>query len=119
MKLKMKYGFSAVALLAAGFLSGCANTANDGRFSWEDGWRQGVVTAAGEGPIFAEKLANNCKNAKLALQQSVQYVTIMYRPVTGRVWLTVPISVDLSLKPNDPVYVNVLDCSKRVERRSS
>lgn len=119
MKFKMKYGFSVAALLAAGFMSGCANTANDGRFSWEDGWRQGVVTAVGEGPIFAEKQANSCKNAKLTSQQATRYVTIMYRPVTGRIWITVPVPADVSLKPDDSVYVNVSDCSKRVERRSS
>lgn len=119
MKNSVKYGFSAVVLLAAGFMSGCANTVYEGRFSWEDGWRQGVVTAVGDGPLFAEKQAKSCKNAKLATQQSARYVTIMYRPVTGRVWITVPAPANASLKSDDLVYVNVLDCSKGVELRSS
>lgn len=119
MKKSVKYGFSAVVLLAAGFLSGCANTVYEGRFSWENGWRQGRVTAVGDGPIFAEKHANSCKNAKSAPLQSVRYVTITYRPVTGRAWITVPVPENASLKSDDLVYVNVFDCSKRVEPRSS
>lgn len=119
MKLKMKYGFSVAALLASGLLSGCANTVYEGRFSWEDGWRRGVVTAVGEGTVFAEKLAKDCKNTQSSQSQSTRYATIVYRPTNLRVWLTVPIPADVSLKPDDSVYVNVLDCSKRVERRSS
>ena len=119
LKLKMKYGFSIAALLASGLLSGCANAVYEGRFSWEEGWRRGVVTAVGEGTVFADKLAKNCRNALSSLPQSNRYATIMYRPASGRIWLTVPISMDASLKPDDSVYVNMLDCSKRVERRSS
>ena len=117
MKKNLNYGFSAAVLLAAGFLSGCANTVYEGRLSWQDGWRVGTVIAVGEGAIFADKLAKNCKN--MLVTQSTRYATISYRPVTGRIWLTVPIPVDSPLKLDDSVVVNVLDCSNRVERRSS
>lgn len=117
MKLKMNYLFSATVLIASALLSGCASSSNAGRFSWQDGWREGTVTAVGEGAFFEEKLAKECNNSQSL--KSTRYATITYKPTTGRVWLTLPISADFSIKPNDPVYVNVLDCSKRVERRSS
>jgi hypothetical protein len=119
MKLKMNYLFSATVLMASALLSGCASSSNAGRFSWQDGWREGAVTAVGGGTGFAEKQSNNCKNVKSPLQQSGRYVTIMYRPITGRIWLTVPIPSEASLKPGDSVYFNVYDCSKPVERKSS
>lgn len=119
MKLKPNGMLAAVVLIASALLSGCATQreSNDGRYSWQDGWREGTVIAVGEGSIFTDKLAKNCRNMPVA--QSARYATISYRPVTGRIWLTVPIPVDSSLKQNDSVVVNVLDCGKSVERRSS
>ena len=119
MKLKLNGLLAVIVLIASALLSGCASQreSNSDRFSWQDGWRVGIVIAVGEGPIFADKLAKNCKNMPVA--QSARYATISYRPVTGRIWLTVPIPDDSSLKQDDSVVVNVLDCSKRVERRSS
>lgn len=117
MKLKMNGRFSAAVLIASGLLSGCASSSTGGRFLWQDGWRKGTVTAVGDGAVFAEKLAKDCKNTQSSQSQSTRYATIVYRPTNLRVWLTVPISADASIKPDDSVYVNVLDCSKRVERR--
>ena len=119
MKLKLNGLLAAGVLIASALLSGCATQreSNEGQFSWQDGWRMGTVIAVGEGAVFADKLAKNCKN--MPATQSTRYATISYKPVTGRIWLTVPIPADSSLKPNDFVVVNVLDCSKRVERRSS
>jgi outer membrane murein-binding lipoprotein Lpp len=117
MKTKSTYGLIAAALLTMGLIAGCANPIYDGRLAWEDGWREGTVTAVGEGSAFAEKLSSNCKNVNASALQSARYATITHKPVTGRVWLTVPITSDASVKINDLVYVNVRDCSKRVERR--
>lgn len=117
MKLDMRYLFSVAALLASGLLSGCANSAYEGRFAWEDGWRKGAISAVGEGVVFAEMLAKNCKEAPSVQLQSARYATIQYRKNSRPVWLTVPISADSSLKVNDLVYVNVIDCSNQVERR--
>lgn len=119
MKLKLNGLRIAAVLIASALLSGCATQreSNEGRFSWNDGWRMGTVIAVGEGAIFTDKLAKNCKN--MPVTQSTRYATISYRPVTGRIWLTVPIPVDSPLKADDFVVVNVLDCSKRVEARSS
>ena len=119
MNLKLNGLQTAAVLIVIGLLSGCATQreSNEGRFSWQEGWRMGTVIAVGEGAIFADKLAKSCKN--MTVTQSTRYATISYRPVTGRIWLTVPIPADSQLKPDDSVVVNVLDCSKHVERRSS
>ena len=108
-----------VALVAAAVLSGCATQrdSDGGRFAWQDGWRMSTVIAVGEGAVFADKLAKNCKN--MPVTPATRYATISYRPVSGRIWFTVPIPIDSPLKPGDFVVVNVLDCSKRVEPRSS
>lgn len=119
MKSKLQKGLGITAMLASGILFGCANTAYDTRFSWKDGWRQGLVTAIGEGAVFSDKLTRTCRQTDLSQQQSTRYLTIMYKPVTGRIWITVPAPANASFKPNDSVYVNVVDCSKRVEHSSS
>jgi hypothetical protein len=117
MKTNCTFGLNAAALLTMGLLSGCANPIYEGRLAWEDGWREGVVTSVGGGSAFTEKLSSNCKNVNTSALQSTRYATITHKPVTGRVWLTVPVAEDVPLKPNDLVYVNVFDCRKRVERR--
>ena len=117
MKLEMNAQFSAAVVIGLALLSGCANTSEGPRFSWYDGWRKGTVTAVGEGSVFTDKLAEECKKFQSTLPS--RYATITYRPTKNSVWLTVPISADASLKLGDSVYVNVLDCNKRVERRSN
>jgi hypothetical protein len=117
MKLKINGLLSAGVLIASVLLSGCASKLYEGRLSWQDGWRDGTVIDVGAGAVLAKKLAKICKD--VPINSSTRYATITHKDFSRRIWITIPIPIDSSLKVNDTVFVNLSDCSKGVELKSS
>ena len=104
-------------LLASAMLAGCASAVYEGRFPWGAGWRVGTVVEVGEGEKFVNRLDGDCKAAQ-GRGTPVRFATIWYMQVSrSRRW-TVAIPLDASVKVNDLVYVNVLDCAAPLQRRT-
>lgn len=109
-------------------LAGCASSVYEGRYAWDDGWRQGTVAAVGIGPKFSERVAKNCAADQNGSSTSQRYLTVRiltFQILTGRgsrmengEWRTVPISADARWKIDDPLYVNVSNCKIALQPRA-
>lgn len=103
------------ALLAAGLISGCANSpVYEGHFPWETGWREGAVEAVGEDDQLRHRYAQLCK---LEVAQAARFARIRYTEMGKPKWQTVAVPKDSTLKVGDLVYVKVLDCAGQVMPR--
>ena len=108
-------------------ISGCASSVYQGKYAWDDGWRQGKVTAVGTGVPFAEKVGGNCTKEGAFLPQQ-RYATIRYTMGSRGSWRkvpiasneisrTVPIASDSHWKVNDLLYINISDCKADLQAR--
>lgn len=98
-------------LIAAGLISGCANNpVYEGRFPWEAGWREGVVSGIGEDDEFRRKYAQRCKT-EAAQPSTVRFATIRWTQAGKPKWQTVSVPKDSTLKVGDLVHVKILDCA--------
>ena len=106
------------AILSLTFVSGCTTQkyGSSEKFSWNEGWRSGTVTAIGQGNIYANKLAKHCKNQ--IATSSTRYATVLLKNSNPPIWLPVPVGLDFSLEENDSVVINIFDCAKQIERHS-
>lgn len=114
----MRMGLTSIALQFSLLVAGCASSIYEGRYAWGDGWRQGKVTAVGEGPVFAKELAKNCKVDSERPSASQRYATIRYTRMSRSSWRIVPVATDAHWKVDDLLYVNVLDCKVVLQART-
>lgn len=107
------------ALLAAGFMAGCANNpVYESRYPWEAGWREGVVSGIGEDDEFRRKYAQRCK-AEAALPSTVRFATVRWTQMGKPKWQTVTVPKDSPLKVGDLVHVKILDCAGQAIPRTA
>lgn len=106
------------ALLAAGFISGCANNpVYEGRFPWDGGWREGAVEAVGADDELKHRYAQRCK-LETAKDSTARFARIRYTEMGKPRRQTVTVPKDSPLKVGDQVYVKILDCAGQAVLRS-
>ena len=107
------------ALLAAGFISGCANNpVYEGRFPWDGGWREGAVEAVGADDELKHRYAQRCK-LEAAQASTTRFARIRYTEMGKPEWQTVTVPKESALKVGDLVYVKVLDCAGQAMPRAA
>lgn len=99
-------------------LVGCANNIYEGRYAWDDGWREGTVAAIGVGAELAAEATKNCPSTDGMTQASGRYATIQYKKMGRSAWRTLPIPTESLWKTGDLLYINVQNCENPLQPRS-
>lgn len=107
------------AFVIVAFVAGCATPAEDGRYRFSDGWREGVV----QREIPAEALGDpgfwRCtRGTTVAERGGHTFVVVKYQRRPGRTARhLVRLGAQTQVREGDSVYVNVGTCDDAIARR--
>lgn len=100
-----------VPVLFAMLTASCANPVYLGRLPWAEGWREGRVTAVGEGQRFARLVESRCEGPLPKSGQPPRYVSMTFERLSRpRIW-TVEIHQDLAVQVGQIAYANIRTCA--------
>ncbi len=96
------------AVLAA--LSGCASSVYEGKYAWEDGWREAKVVRVGPSAGLGGRHSTDCRYGQASQPQSERYVVLSYRNMSRERRAVVPAPADIDVQVGEPVYANIRSC---------
>jgi hypothetical protein len=97
-------------------LSGCTTPVYEGRYRWQDGWREGVVEKIGKDERLANWFSMSCDASPSAYAKN--FARVRWSQVGKSRWWIVALREGSTLKAGDTVYVNVSSCSASVVPRA-
>lgn len=98
-------------------LSGCA-TIYEGKYAFEDGWREAVIQKIGSASEIATPQFSDCRENMTQQQLGVsQFALVSYRRMGRLQRSAVPLRKSVSPIAGQVVYVNVTDCDARLVSR--
>ena len=107
-----------LAALSA-LVSGCASTMYDGKYAWEDGWRQAKVRKIGTASELGGRTTFDCRQklpeAQVASSQFVVLGLIDFARYRHQV---VPVEAGHAFSKGEEVLTNVRRCDPPIARRS-
>lgn len=106
--------------LAVFLAAGCAwPIVYEGRFDYDDGWRQGEVLEVGTYDGLPRASLGDCRTIDEERTSSNDYARVEYRGARPQSTRIVPLARDQTLKAGDLVYVKIDDCSARLYLRAA
>jgi hypothetical protein len=96
-------------------LHGCS-TVYEGKYDFDDGWREASVVAVGAVAVPAPVDHRDCRLQSASSAHETRYVTLTYRRVRAHGKLIMPLPEGMDLKPGDVVYVNAARCAGPILR---
>jgi hypothetical protein len=109
----MKRLFTVVASLALAILTAHAAAPPDDAVAWKEGWRRGVVTAAGDAAALAQAWSADCPRTARPGSPQAHFATVRIKKDSRPVWFTVALAEGQAVKPKDWMDVNIHDCRSR------
>lgn len=104
-----RWAVGAVILAA---LSGCASAVYEGRYAWDEGWREAEVIRLGAASELGGRHFSDCRyKAPPGAAPADRYAVLSYRHMSRPRRAVVPVALGESLAQGEKVYVNVRDCS--------
>lgn len=98
------------ALLVA--LSGCASTVYEGKYAWDQGWRQAEVVRLGAASELGGRHFSDCRyRAPQGTALAERYAVVSFRYMGRSRRGVVPVLPGASFASGDRVYANVRECS--------
>ena len=116
-------GSSVARSLACGslalFVTGCASVVYEGRYPWEEGWRQAKVMQVGTSTEIGKPQYSDCRG-KLPPAQvaSGQFASVLYSNMSRRHRRVLPLQPGDAFRPGEEVYVNVTSCTAPMVRQT-
>lgn len=108
-----------LAIAAIAPIAGCAAPLYEGRYSYDEGWREAIVTEVGIGAATRTTAMKDCR-AEIPHEaaQRRRFVRVVYQYARHQRSLIAPGADADSLRPGDVVYVNTSDCNQNAAARS-
>lgn len=98
------------AVLAA--LSGCASAVYEGKYAWDEGWREAKVVRLAAASELGGRHSSDCRyRAPQGVAPADRYLVVSYRDMSRTRRAVVPVAPADSFVSGQPVYVNVRECS--------
>lgn len=115
MKFRVNHFLLGYALLALG---GC-QTVYEGKYEWGAGWRPGTVREVGLADQITKEAFRDCRKGLTASDRSTQKFAVVTYPYLSRSRNSmVPIFPESNWNRGDLIYINILNCSSALARRS-
>lgn len=115
MKLTFKYFLLPASLLVLG---GC-QTIYEGKYDWDAGWRPGTVLEVGSADQVTKEPFRDCRSTLSATELNTsKFVVVRYSHLNRPRKAVVPLLLESTWSPNDPVYINVRSCKTALEPRA-
>ncbi len=101
-----------VSLIAALSTAGCAMV-YEGKYDWNDGWREATVLQIGSAAEIEKPQFSDCREIALPQQlSSGKFIVVSYMHTGHRRKRVVPFNSNEGVLVGDLVYMNVLGCDK-------
>lgn len=106
------HGRRACALVVGvALLAGCASPVYRDRYAWNEGWREGVVLAAGRGADLGERRWFDCRYALPAAQAaSSRFVVVQVSDASHLRHVVVPLAAGALPARGDRLVVRARSC---------
>lgn len=91
-------------------IAGCASSVYEGKYAWEDGWREAEVVRIAPASELGGRHTNDCRYGH-SPAPAQRYAVVSFRTVSKRSRAVVPIAADSRLAAGDLVYANVRECA--------
>jgi hypothetical protein len=98
------------AVCVVAVLSGCASSVYEGKYAWDDGWREAKVLRIAAGSELGGRHTHDCRYKKSAVP-SQRYAEVAVRMAGKDRRAVVPVADDTRLATGDAVYANVRECT--------
>ena len=113
----VKSAKSVIYLFIPIFMSACASSVYEGKYSWDDGWRMGRITEIGPYSSTKHHASDTC--AKSLRENADDKIAIIeYQAGRYRGWAILKQAEDANSKIGDLVYVNIKACDLPLVARS-
>lgn len=100
-----------VCLLALFLLSGCASSVYEGRYAWDEGWREAKVVRLGAGSELGGRHSTDCRYSDAQRARLTdRFAVLSYRHVGRERRAVVPAPLAEQLHPGERVYANIREC---------
>ena len=114
-RLSRLLGAALVAALAA---AGCAFV-YEGKYDWQQGWREAQVVKTGNAAALGERQFSDCRyEAETEQVASGQFVMLSYLQMGHMRHRVVPLHEGEAYHPGDLVYMNVKSCDTPLVTRT-
>lgn len=100
-------------------LGGC-QTIYEGKYDWDAGWRPGTVLEVGSADQVTKEPFRDCRPTLSSTELNTsKFAVVRYSHLSRPRKAVVPVLLESTWSPNDPVYINIRSCKTALEPRAS